>query len=105
MLFRSYDLAIAVNDWGVAADGALDPARARAFIAGYQSVRALSLAERAAFAGLLRAGALRFWVSRLYDKHLPRPGELTHAKDPRHFQRVLEQRIAHAGELDALLAP
>jgi len=99
-----YDVAITVNDWCSAADQSLDTSRARALLAAYQQVRPLSTGERAAWPALLRAGALRFWVSRLYDKHLPRAGELTHTKDPRHCQRVLEQRIAQTAALGALLA-
>ena len=98
-----YDVAIAVNDWCCAPDQSLDAARARALLAAYDRVRPFAAAERAAWPALLRAGALRFWVSRLYDKHLPRQGLLTHAKDPRHFQRVLENRIARAADTAALL--
>jgi homoserine kinase type II len=92
-----YDVAVCANDWCLvdpAADRGLDAARARAFLAAYHALRPFAPAEREAWPVLLRAAALRFWLSRLHDLHLPRPGELVHAHDPEHFRRVLERRIA-----------
>jgi homoserine kinase type II len=93
----SYDLAITVNDWCIDAECELDAERTRALIDAYQVVRPLTDDERDAWPLLLRLSALRFWLSRLYDMHLPRPGELTHAHDPEHFERVLRARVAHSG--------
>lgn len=97
--FLAYDLAIAVNDWCSEPDGALHPGRTRAFVDGYQRLRPLTRDERAHWATLLRAAALRFWLSRLYDLHLPRPGELVHAHDPAVFERILAHRATEAPTL------
>ena len=94
--FFAYDLAITVNDWCVTGngDGALDPVRVDAMVRAYRGARPVTDDERAQWPALLRAAALRFWVSRLHDLHLPRPGELTHAHDPAEFERILRDRVA-----------
>ena len=89
-----FDLAVCLNDWCIThADGRHEPARAQAMLAAYQSVRPLSGAERRLLLAMLRAGALRFWVSRLWDFHLPREAAMLKPHDPTHFERVLRGRL------------
>ena len=85
-----YDVAIALNDWARKEDGSLDDGLARAFLDGYQSVRPFNAEEIEAWPLMLRAGALRFWCSRLLDQFNPMPGAMTYIKDPEEFRRLLE---------------
>jgi homoserine kinase type II len=89
-----YDVAITVNDWCTNSDGRLDAAKVQSLLRAYHSVRPLLDSEQRAWPLLLRAAALRFWLSRLFDLHLPRDGELIHAHDPRQFERILKNHIA-----------
>lgn len=91
-----FDVAVTVNDWCIDVDsGVLDAARVRAILDAYHAVRAFSAAEQAAWQPMLRAGALRFWLSRLYDFYLPRDAEMLTPHDPAHFERILRQRVTH----------
>ena len=87
------DIAVCLNDWCIdLATGALEPARAQAFVAAYDAERRLTDAELTLLPALLRAAALRFWTSRLWDFHLPRDAAMLQPHDPTHFERVLTLR-------------
>lgn len=98
-----FDIAVCLNDWAVdLPTGAHDARRAHAFVQAYAQVRPLTPAERQLLPAMLRAGALRFWISRLWDFHLPREASLLKPHDPSHFERVLRERVRHPVGADAL---
>ncbi|MEQ1659131.1 MAG: homoserine kinase, partial [Hylemonella sp.] len=91
-----FDLAVCLNDWAIdLATGKTDLERSAAFVQAYAAVRPLTAAERQLLPAMLRAGALRFWISRLWDFHLPREASMLQPHDPTHFERVLRQRVLH----------
>ena len=86
-----YDLAVSINDWCIDETGLLETSRYQAMMAAYIQQRSLTNAERTHWNLVLRAAALRFWLSRLQDKYFPREGELTQIKDPNAFLMILRQ--------------
>ncbi len=95
-----FDLGVGLNDWCIdLATGTHDAVRAAAFIEAYQRVRHLTVQERGLLPAMQRAGALRFWISRVWDCHLPREAAVLKAHDPKHFERVLRERITHPATL------
>jgi homoserine kinase type II len=90
-----FDLSVCLNDWCIdLPTGEHHAERAQAMLNAYQAVRPLRAAERQLLPAMLRAGALRFWISRLWDFHLPRDAAMLKPHDPTHFERVLRARLA-----------
>ena len=100
-----FDIAVLLNDWCVDGIGELDPELVAAVIEAYQRERSLERRELEALPLLLRIAALRFWLSRLYDKTFPLSGELTYLKSPEDFRRQLELRSESADALSDLVLP
>ena len=101
-----FDIAVCLNDWCIdLSTGEADLERSAAFVQAYAAVRPLTAAERQLLPAMLRAGALRFWISRLWDFHLPREASLLQPHDPTHFERVLRQRVQYPLHAADLLEP
>lgn len=96
-----FDVAVTVNDWCTTPDGSLDETRVNAMLTAYGAERPFTDAERQLWPAALRAAALRFWLSRLEDLHLPRGGEMVQVKNPDEFRDILRQRILHTQPLPA----
>lgn len=89
----AYDVAIALLAWCHERDGMFNATKARAFLAGYQSVRLLERDEVEALPVLARGAALRFLLTRLYDwLHVPGDG-LVVKKDPAEYLGKLRHHM------------
>jgi len=85
----AYDVAVALNAWCFEPDGSFNITSARALVAGYERLRPLSEAERAALPILAHGAAMRFFLTRLYDWGTTPPGALVRPKDPLEYERKL----------------
>jgi homoserine kinase type II len=96
----AYDLAICLNAWCFETDGAFNATKGRALLSGYESLRPLDPAERAALPILARGAAMRFLLTRLYDWLNVPPGALVRPKNPLEYLDKLRfhRAVAHAGE-------
>ncbi|HOO50063.1 MAG TPA: homoserine kinase [Alphaproteobacteria bacterium] len=88
--FLAYDLAIVLNAWCFDPDHVLNINKAKEFLDGYQSIRALTEHEKSSFQILGQGAALRFLSSRLHDLTFHDPNALVTPKDPAEYIKKLE---------------
>ena len=90
----AYDLAVCLNAWCFGEDLHPCPARTLALLTGYERVRPLASAERAALPVLCQGAALRFLLTRLYDWLNTPPDALVTRKDPLDYLVRLRHYLA-----------
>ena len=86
--FLIYDLAITINAWCFK-KGKFNQSFFNQIISGYQSERLLSKKEKIKFNILLRGAALRFLLTRLYDKINKKKNSIVTLKDPIEYYGIL----------------
>ncbi|MGD9742515.1 MAG: homoserine kinase [Dongiaceae bacterium] len=87
--FYAYDLAVCINAWCFETDGSFNTTKARMMLAAYAKTRPVPPAEYAALPLLARGSALRFLLTRLYDRLNHPPGAFVKPKDPIEYVRKL----------------
>ncbi len=81
----AYDLAICLNAWCFEAGNAFNITKARAILRGYQEERRLNGDEINALPLLARGAALRFFLTRAYDRVNTPDDALVAPKNPREY--------------------
>jgi homoserine kinase type II len=96
----AYDLAVLMNAWCFEGDGGFNVTKSKALLAAYQARRRLTAEEIAALPVLAAGSALRFLLTRLYDRINHDPNALVRPKDPRDFSRRLRfhRKVRNASE-------
>jgi homoserine kinase type II len=87
--FLAYDLAICLNAWCFEADSSFNVTKAKLLLRGYRAGRELTAEEVTALPILARGSALRFLLTRLYDRLNHPPGALVKPKDPLEYLQKL----------------
>ena len=85
----AYDIAVCLNAWCFETDMSFNITKGQAFLRGYETVRPLTAAERAAMPTLARGAALRFLLTRAYDWLNTPKDALVSPKDPIEYVRRL----------------
>ncbi|MCW5616211.1 MAG: homoserine kinase [Rhodocyclaceae bacterium] len=100
-----FDVAVTANDWCTEPDGRFDTQRCRALLDAYHAERPFTADECASWPAMLRSAALRFWLSRAADYHLPRDGEMVLVKPPQEYRDILRLRQGDVPPLVATTCP
>ncbi len=87
--FLAYDVAICLNAWCFETDFSFNVTKGQAMLRGYETIRPLSVEERAALPVLCRGAAMRFLLTRLYDWVNTPDGAMVTRKDPMEYLRRL----------------
>jgi len=85
----AYDIAVCLNAWCFEKDNAFNLTKGKALLRGYESVRPLTEAERAAMPTLARGAAMRFLLTRAYDWLNTPKDALVSPKNPMEYVRRL----------------
>jgi homoserine kinase type II len=85
----AYDVAVSLNAWCFEKDMSFNITKGQAFLRGYEEVRQLTPAERAAMPTLARGAALRFLLTRAYDLLNTPKDALVSPKNPIEYVRRL----------------
>ncbi|PIR39031.1 MAG: homoserine kinase [Alphaproteobacteria bacterium CG11_big_fil_rev_8_21_14_0_20_39_49] len=87
--YLMYDLAICLNAWCFENNNEFNITKAKKFLNSYNGVRKISEEELNALPVLAGGAALRFLLTRLYDRFNPVEGALVKPKDPMEYLQKL----------------